>query len=103
MKAKIAAVVAVLMLPLLFGFIMVTPANAATQLPDVTWLKGTIDIKSNVQSSLSIAVDGSGSVHISYYDAGTSKLMYASNADGTWKGLAIRRGNEAGDAPERRA
>ena len=93
MKAKIAAVVAVLMLPLLFGFIMVTPAKAATQLPDVTWLKGTIDNKSNVQSSLSIAVDGSGSVHISYYDAGTSKLMYATNADGTWKSESVGSAN----------
>ena len=71
MKAKIAAVVAVLMLPVLFGFVLVTPAQATTgtQLPDVTWLKGTIDNKSTAQQWFSETVDPSGYVHISYFDS----------------------------------
>ncbi|MGD0817064.1 MAG: hypothetical protein ABR986_01535 [Methanomassiliicoccales archaeon] len=87
MKAKIAAAVAVLMLPILFGFVLVTPAQALTgaQLPDVTWLKGTIDNKSTTQQWLSETVDPSGFVHVSYYDSSLSVLMYATNADGSWK------------------
>ncbi len=86
MKAKIAAVVAVLMLPILFGFVLVTPAQAVVaQMPDVSWLKGTIDNKSTTQQWLSETVDPSGYVHISYYDSSLSVLMYGTNVDGSWK------------------
>jgi hypothetical protein len=86
MKVKIAAVVAVLMLPVFFGFILVTPAQGITTLqPDVTWLKGTIDNKSTTQQWLSETVDPSGFVHISYYDSGLAVLMYANNVGGVWK------------------
>ena len=86
MKAKIAAVVAVLMLPILFGFVLVMPAQAVTgtQLPDVTWLKGTIDNTSTAQQWLSETVDPSGFTHISYFDSSLSVLMYATNAGGSW-------------------
>ena len=74
------------MLPIFFGFVMVTPAQGITNLqPDVTWLKGTIDNKSTTQQWLSESVDLSGHVHISYYDSSLSVLMYATNAGGAWK------------------
>ena len=74
------------MLPIFFGFVLVTPAQAvAAQMPDVSWLKGTIDNKSTTQQWLSETVDPSGFVHVSYYDSSLSVLMYATNADGSWK------------------
>jgi hypothetical protein len=86
MKAKIVAVVAIMMLPIFFGFVLVTPAQAVmAQMPDVTWQKGTIDNKSTTQQWLSETVDPSGFVHISYFDSSLSVLMYATNADGSWK------------------
>jgi hypothetical protein len=86
MKAKIAAVVAVLMFPIFFGFVLVTPAQALeAQSPDIYWQKGTIDNKSTTQQWLSETVDPSGFVHISYFDSGLSVLMYATNADGSWE------------------
>jgi hypothetical protein len=86
MKAKIAAVVAVLMLPVLFGFVLATPVQATTTgaLSEVTWLKGAIDNESNVEGAVSIAVDASGYSHISYYDQNTNHLMYATNVGGYW-------------------
>jgi hypothetical protein len=75
-----------MMLPILFGFVLVTPAQAVVaQLPDVSWQKGTIDNKSTTQQWLSETVDPSGFVHISYYDSSLSVLMYATNVDGSWK------------------
>jgi hypothetical protein len=88
MKARIAAVVAVLILPVLFGFVLVTPANAVTtgtQLPDVTWLKGTVDNKSTTQQWLSESLDPSGFSHISYYNSSSRSLWYATNVGGSWK------------------
>lgn len=83
-----------MMLPILFGFVLVAPAQAAVaQLPDVSWQKGTIDNKSTTQQWLSETVDPSGFIHISYFDSSLSVLMYATNADGSWKTTQIAGAN----------
>jgi hypothetical protein len=49
-----------------------------------SWNYETPDPSSNVGYYASIALDSSGKVHISYYDATNKDLRYASNTSGSW-------------------
>lgn|GEM_PF-2031135 len=48
------------------------------------WFTDTLDSIGSVGTGTSIALDGSGGVHISYYDESNAVLKYATSALGTW-------------------
>ncbi|TVL99665.1 MAG: hypothetical protein CV087_17085 [Candidatus Brocadia sp. WS118] len=49
-----------------------------------TWFRGIVDRGGDVGSYSSMAIDSSGKLHISYYDATNLDLKYATNASGSW-------------------
>lgn len=50
----------------------------------IAWQYETVDSSEQVGSYASIALDTSGKVHISYYDATAGDLKYATNKSGSW-------------------
>ena len=56
------------------------------------WKFETADSSSGVGRYASIALDSSGNVHISYYDAVNADLKYATNASGSWITSAVDSG-----------
>ena len=48
------------------------------------WVTQTVDAAADMGMNSSIAIDGQGRAHISYYDASSGALMYAANATGVW-------------------
>jgi len=49
-----------------------------------SWNYETVDTSSGVGDGCSIALDGEGKAHISYYDSINNRLKYATNKSGTW-------------------
>ena len=63
------------------------------------WVKTAVDNSKDVGFFTSIAVDGSGKVHISYYDATRTALKYATNATGAWVKTIVDNTGDVGEYP----
>jgi hypothetical protein len=61
-----------------------TGVGYATNSPAGTWSSETLDGAAGSIGGTAIALDGSAKAHVSYYDAVNARLMYATNASGTW-------------------
>ncbi len=53
------------------------------------WSAQPVDSTGDVGWHTSIAIDGSGKAHISYYDADNANLKYATNATGNWEPVTL--------------
>ena len=67
---------------MLISGICVSPAYAASGTG--VWVPETVDSPGDVGTDSSVAVDSTGRVHISYYDAGNGDLKHAVNDAGIW-------------------
>ncbi len=57
------------------------------------WQTEVVDPNYGVGSFASIGIDGSGKVHISYYDEANGGLKYATNSSGNWQAVTVDSGN----------
>jgi hypothetical protein len=62
------------------------------------WVKKIIDTSGNGGWTVSLAIDGSGKMHISYYDKVKTALKYATNATGSWVKTTVDNSADVGDA-----
>ena len=60
------------------------------------WVKTIIDSSGQVGVYISMAVDGSGKVHVSYYDETNTALRYATNATGAWVKTTVDNSGDVG-------
>src|SRR3989304_1107050 len=67
-------------------FFLIMPSVFLADKADAAWGTTTVDNTSSADTGqwTSIAVGTSGAAYISYYDVGSSSLMYAKNAGGAW-------------------
>jgi hypothetical protein len=54
-----------------------------------TWMRSTVDATAGAWGGSSIAVDGGGTVHVSYFDAARGALRYATDAGGAWAAVTV--------------
>ena len=63
---------------------------------DLQWNITTVESEGDVGTYSSIAVDGNGHAHISYYDAGQTRLRFANNSSGDWVATTVDENNDVG-------
>ncbi len=100
-NSRKALVLALMVLaPSLFAGVLVSgQAEGQVMLalpPNVGWQNGTID-SGGAGSWPSIAVDGDGHVHVSYYDYNHGGVKYASDESGVWAARFVQTGATVGD------
>lgn len=100
-KALRATVLVLMMLApiFFFGVISCVPVQGIIPLPTPRqgWQTTILDGDGIVGGWPSVAVDGNGKLHVSYYDQSRGDLRYATDADGNWTILTIDRLGTVGE------
>jgi len=90
-KIEVSMVIGLLLMPLLLG-LMFTGSISAIESPslnDTEWKNGIIDTQTQLDGSVSMAIDNEGYLHVSYYDSSNSNLRYATNSGGNWSSEVV--------------